>query len=213
MGYGAVSYLRLANIKGQVCVSFVFGKAKVAPLKCTTIPRMELAAAVLAVRLDLMLRTELQLSLSDSSFWSDSMTVLQYIANKTRRFKTYVANRITFIHSLSKLEQWRHIASKENPADVASRGSSVKAFLQCQTWLSGPQFLRTLSQWQGTIENEKAIPDDDPEIKQEVSINATSVQSMEEPHQQASFVLFKVDGPETGSSMDSKDQRNTPAAV
>ena len=180
VGYGAVSYLRLANSKGQVCVSFVFGKAKVAPLKCTTIPRMELAAAVLAVRLDLMLRTELQLSLSDSSFWSDSMTVLQYIANKTTRFKTYVANRITFIHSLSKLEQWRHIASKENPADVASRGSSVKAFLQCQTWLSGPQFLRTLSQWQGTIENEKAIPDDDPEIKQEVSINATSVQSMEE---------------------------------
>ena len=179
VGYGTVSYLRLSNGKGKVRVSFAFGKAKVA-LKCTTIPRMELAAAVLPVCLDNMLRTELQLSLSDSIFWSDSMTVLQYIANKTRRFKTYVANRISLIHPLSEVVQWRHIASKENPADAASRGLSVKAFLRCQTWLNGPPFLHTFSQWPGTIENINAISDDDPEIKQDVSVHATSVQPTEE---------------------------------
>lgn len=55
------------------------GKARVALLKQVTIPRLELAAAVLAVRLDKMLSAQLQLNLSESVFWSDSMTVLKYI--------------------------------------------------------------------------------------------------------------------------------------
>ena len=55
------------------------GKARVALLKQVTIPRLELAAAVLAVRLDKMLSAQLQLNLSESVFWSDCMTVLKYI--------------------------------------------------------------------------------------------------------------------------------------
>lgn len=51
VGYGAVSYLQLTNLKDEVHVSFAFGKAKVAPIKCTTIPRLELAADALDLRL------------------------------------------------------------------------------------------------------------------------------------------------------------------
>nr|XP_024655051.1 uncharacterized protein LOC112430804 [Maylandia zebra] len=140
-GYGAVSYLRLSNSKQEVCVSFIIGKARVAPLKQVTIPRLELAAAVLAVRLDKMLSVELNLNLSESVFWSDSTTVLQYIANTTTRFKTYVANRVSTIHALTKVEQWRYISSKLNPADAASRGMTVGCFLKSSTWINGPEFL------------------------------------------------------------------------
>lgn len=87
VGHGAVSYLRLTNSNDDSCVSFAFGKARVVPLKCTTIPRMKLAAAVLAAHLDQVLRTELHLSLLDSVFWLGSMTVLQYIANRTRSLR------------------------------------------------------------------------------------------------------------------------------
>lgn len=66
LGYGTVSYVRLMNQRGDVHVSLVMGKARVAPLKEITIPRMELAAAVLSVKVGKMLRTELQLKLDDS---------------------------------------------------------------------------------------------------------------------------------------------------
>ncbi|KAK7886828.1 hypothetical protein WMY93_026449 [Mugilogobius chulae] len=70
-GYGAVSYLRLESGM-DVHVAFLQGKARVTPLKQVTIPRLELTAAVLAVRMDNMLRAELQLSLESSIFWTDS---------------------------------------------------------------------------------------------------------------------------------------------
>ena len=70
--YGTVSYLRLTAGKHTVPVAFMLGKARVAPLKQTTIPRLELAAAVLAVRVDKMLRKELDIKLNSSTFWTAS---------------------------------------------------------------------------------------------------------------------------------------------
>ena len=55
-----------------------------------TIPRLELTAAALAVRMDVMLREELKITLEESVFWTDSTAVLRYIANKTKRFHTFV---------------------------------------------------------------------------------------------------------------------------
>ncbi|KAK0154145.1 hypothetical protein N1851_003769 [Merluccius polli] len=74
VGYGTVSYLRLEK-NSKVHVAFMMGKARVVPLKQTTIPRLELTAAVLAVRVDSMLQKELQLKLEKSVFWTDSTTV------------------------------------------------------------------------------------------------------------------------------------------
>ncbi|KAL7883055.1 hypothetical protein SRHO_G00007130 [Serrasalmus rhombeus] len=84
-GYGTATYLRMENKENQVSLAFILGKARVAPLKQTTIPRLEMTAAVLAARLDKMLRRELQLDLQPSVFWTDTTTVLKYIANETRR--------------------------------------------------------------------------------------------------------------------------------
>lgn len=51
-GYGVVTYLLLHDINSQVHADFVIGKARVAPLKPVSIPRMELTAATLASRMD-----------------------------------------------------------------------------------------------------------------------------------------------------------------
>lgn len=168
-GFGAVSYLRLSNSKKEVRVAFVIGKARVAPLKQVTIPRLELAAAVLAVRLDKMLSAQLQLDLSESVFWSDSMTVLKYIANTTTRFKTFVANRVSIIRTLSKVTQWRHIGTKLNPADAASRGMRIGPFLRSQTWTSGPDFLtKPQCQWPAVMDEACTHLNADSEVKGEI---------------------------------------------
>lgn len=59
----------------------VLGKYKVAPLKKITVPRLELQAAVLATKVDHMLRQQLDLDLAPSQFWVDSEIVLKYICN------------------------------------------------------------------------------------------------------------------------------------
>lgn len=140
-GYGTVSYLRMENEQGEVSVFFMMGKGRLALLKQMTIPRMELSAAVLSVRVDKMLRLELQLQLVNSVFWTDSQTVLKYIANEHARFHTFVANRISYIRANSSLSQWKFVGTKSYAADDASRGLTVKKFVECRRWIEGPTFL------------------------------------------------------------------------
>ncbi|KAK0133289.1 hypothetical protein N1851_031203 [Merluccius polli] len=91
-GYGTVTYLVQQNSSKQVHCAFVMGKARVAPLKHNTIPRLELTAATMAGCMDMMLRKELQLQLVESVFWTDIMAVLKYINNEMTRFRTFVAH-------------------------------------------------------------------------------------------------------------------------
>lgn len=45
------------------------------------------------------------MTLQESVFWADSTSVLKYIRNKTARFKTFVANRVSEILRMSSLSQ------------------------------------------------------------------------------------------------------------
>ena len=81
-GYGTVSFLKLTNNADHVYCAFMMGKERLAPLKQTTIPLMELLAALVAVSMDTMIRKKLQLDLQDSMFWTNSTTLLKYIGNE-----------------------------------------------------------------------------------------------------------------------------------
>ncbi len=98
-GYGKCSYLRQVSKSGEIHVSLVMGKSRVTPLKEITIPRLELAAATLGSKIHAMLKEELMIVNLKSMFWVDSKIVLGYILNETRRFRTYVANRVQKITS------------------------------------------------------------------------------------------------------------------
>ena len=84
-------------------------KGRMAPIKQTTIPRLELSAAVIAVKRDVSIRKELEIPLIKSYFWTDSQIVLAYLHNETKRFKTFVANRISQIRNNSDTTQWHFV--------------------------------------------------------------------------------------------------------
>ena len=58
-GYGQATYIRYENISGQVSVSLVMGKSRVSPIKSTTVPRLELTAALLSCRVGKVVLSDL----------------------------------------------------------------------------------------------------------------------------------------------------------
>ena len=70
--------MRMENARGDVHCSFVMAKSRVAPLKQTSIPRLELGAATVAVRVNHMIHKELEIPVHYTYYWTDSMTVSRY---------------------------------------------------------------------------------------------------------------------------------------
>ena len=81
-GYGQCSYLRLTDDISQVHCSFVMGKAQVTPLKPVTIPRLELMAGLLSIRISASLQEELEYNQITEVFYTDSQVILSYIKNE-----------------------------------------------------------------------------------------------------------------------------------
>jgi hypothetical protein len=105
--------------EGDVICSILAAKTHIAPIKPQlSIPRLELQGAVLAVRLADSIERELYLPSLEKQFWTDSTTVLAYVKNENRRFKPFVANRVSEIRELSKAEQWRYVNTSMNIACV-----------------------------------------------------------------------------------------------
>ena len=68
------------------------------------------------------------------------MNVLWWISQKSKYLKTFVATRIGKIHRASDPTQWRHVASKCNPADLATRGLKVTELVSNNMWWNGSPF-------------------------------------------------------------------------
>ena len=165
-GYGVASYLRLVDVTGKIHCALLVGKSRVAPLKTITIPRLELTAATLATQLHLFIKQELDLPIHETTFWTDSTIVIQYIRNQSRRFQTFMANRLAQIHEVTTANQWKHVPSEFNPADYASRGLQGNASKEIELWLKGPSFLWNCeTKWPIQPADLPELSNDDRELK------------------------------------------------
>nr|XP_039272262.1 uncharacterized protein LOC120346563 [Styela clava] len=172
VGYGAVSYLRMMSQNGVIHCSFVLGKSRVTPRKQITIPRLELCSAVLAVKLSRFVLKELEYKVNNVYYWTDSTSVLQYLSNTSARYHVFVANRVAQIHNSSSINQWRHVDTKNNPADVASRGLSPRCIDKAISWFNAPKFLwHSQEHWPKRPEVLPRIPENDPEVKTIINTN------------------------------------------
>lgn len=138
--FAAVIFLRIECSNG-VSLKLVQGKSRVAPIKRITIPRLELLAAVIGIRL--------YTSIIDSSeifknmttfFWSDSSTCLAWI-KRNENWAIFVKNRVEEIRGISDSSQWKFVPGNLNPADLPSRGCSASKLFHLRWW-EGPEWLR-----------------------------------------------------------------------
>ena len=102
---GAAVYLRQVNERGESCTALVFGQSRVAPVQITSIPRLELCAAVLAAQAVDRIIKEMDIEINDVTFYIDSKVVLGFIQNESRRFYVYVANHVQLIRKISSPQQ------------------------------------------------------------------------------------------------------------
>ena len=145
------------------------GKSRLAPVKPRTIPRLELSATTTAIRLDTVIKQELDVALDTSVFWTDGTSVLRYVNNEKKRFRTFVANRIFVIRDASEPNQWNYVSIKCNPADDATRGISTDALLKSNRRIKGPDFLwQNEDSWLKDVLCVGEIPSNDPEVRKEV---------------------------------------------
>ena len=117
-------------------------KSRVAPLQAISIPRLELMATVVGLRLGETVGRVLRIENHRWIFWSGSMDVLYWIRGHSRKFKPFVANRVAEIQTLTTPDQWRHVSSRQNPADLLTRGLSVAKLIDEEKWWIGPSFLK-----------------------------------------------------------------------
>ncbi|GFV74015.1 uncharacterized protein TNCV_4939531 [Trichonephila clavipes] len=128
LAYAAAIYCRQKH-NGKIKVQLLVSKTKVAPVKQVSIPRLELCGAHLLYKLFKSVLRTLKYYTFDVFAWTDSKIVLSWLSGHPRQWKTFVANRTSEIIEVLPTKHWRHVPSKENPADIASRGIDLNAYL------------------------------------------------------------------------------------
>ena len=68
------------------------------PKKTVSIPRLELAAASVSVKIGDVLKSEVEYENIEDHYWTDSKVVLGFIKNESSRFHVFVGNRVQFIY-------------------------------------------------------------------------------------------------------------------
>jgi hypothetical protein len=151
-GLGIAIYVRRTDT-GQT--SLVFGKSLVIPTSLQpkpkkdkegnlkpreiSIPRLELHAAFLMVKAVKKLQLYLKIPVADLQMWTDATTVIQWLVQGQPK-DVFIGNRLNVIREFP----FKHVDTRENPADIASRGKKPDELLSEDTWslwTRGPEWL------------------------------------------------------------------------
>ena len=120
---------------GSFHCRLIASKSKLVSL--CTIPRAELRAAVLAATLTHVIKRVLGDQVEKTTFVTDSSVVLFWLHQDQRPLQTAVRNGVIEIRRLSNLEDWRHVASADNVADIGTRHVEVSDLIGDCPWTMG----------------------------------------------------------------------------
>ena len=140
--YGACAYIVTDNNS-----NILTSKAKVAPLKTRTLPQLELMALLVGARLAKYIKHTLDnIQFSQTYLWSDNEACIQWVKNNRSQI-TFVKNRVAEIRELTPNIIIQHVSSKENPADLLTRGVTPDVLEDSTLWFEGPIWLSHKAEW------------------------------------------------------------------
>lgn len=172
-GYGAVLYSRVVQTNGEINVVQLAAKSRVAPLKILSIPKLELLGATLLAELAFSVRNSLEWENIKYFLFTDSKTVWQWILKEPDELKTFESHRVQTIRDKSSIDAWAHVRTKENPADLISRGLSPLEIVDSAFWWKGPEWLSQPKElWPEQLSLEEVKPE--PEMLERLRVHTIS---------------------------------------
>ena len=139
--YRSVGYLRQGTR-----ISFIIAKARVAPLKPLTLPKLELMGATIAAQMFTVINSSLGNIINSVYMWTDSQIVIHWL-NSEKKLKQFVSNRVMAIRDVCPAKCWRYCPSADNPADLLTRGISLSTLKDSVIWTHGPEWITCEEQW------------------------------------------------------------------
>ena len=136
--YGISIYLRCIE-NDEVISNLIFSKSRIAPLKETSLPRLELLAVLIGARSINFVKESLKIEIRQNILWTDSQCVLHWLRSK-KILTPFVQRRVDEIRSNNDIE-FRYVSTEQNPADIASRGCTAESLNQTDIWWYGPKWL------------------------------------------------------------------------
>ena len=150
----ATAHIRWECTDGSVTCQLWTAKARVAPLKNLTIPKLELQAVVLGNRSGK--------STMKNSIWKfskvhrivDSECTLSTLKKDTLKLPEFQSNRVGECMESSDISEWFHTRSKYNIADLGTRNeATVQSISEESEWQLGKQWMYLpVDQWPVTRE-------------------------------------------------------------
>ena len=145
VAYGGAVYIRWYDENEKnVELKFIGAKAKLNPIKGTTVPRSELCGTLKTAQLvhsaeKALQKTEIDDKLKEKIILSDSTTVISWVKSASIKYKPFVKNKVMKCQELHPVHVWDYIPGKENEAaDLISKGCKHK---DLDRILKGPEML------------------------------------------------------------------------